>query len=343
MQDGQPLPDALSGLENIALQRFCWRGRNRHADRYRAAQELRDVLVRQTGDHPEAEHHVIAHSHGGNVALYAVGGDDKALSQVSVTTLGTPFLAMTPRPVPRWFIIIALIGTAIMIGNLWEWGFGQHEDESSRIAWLWLLYYSAFAALGTMAILFVGMSALLYRRAGTSGWFSLLRGTSVASEAPRVSSPSLADDRLFVVLAHGDEAAALLGTGVLASWILKKALSLLRPTLWLTLVAIVAFAFIPEDSSALIPASWLGLAPLVAISGFVFLLTFAYLPFGIDMLFWTLHAAVTGGPSPSGYTVGFQAGSPDGDGLAHSVYHDPQVIEIVASRIGSPPERTPGA
>lgn len=345
MQDGEPLPEAL--LDQLsgqtALRRFCWRGRNRHTDRAKAGADLEAELKELVETYPAAEHHVIAHSHGGNVAMYAVGNDDGALSDVRVTTLGTPFLSMVKRPVSRGLLALALFGSAVFLGNLLQWVFAVHEYETSSVAGLWLLYYSSASAIAVVAGLLLLISSFMYRRSTESGWLSLLRGRPVGAEAVRVSSPTLDDERLFVVRAQGDEAAALLGAGQLGSFLLRKALALGRSkaTKWIVGLALVAIILGPEEGTAAEVIAWIAVGPMIAISMAAFLLAFAYLPFGIDMLFWTMHAAVTASPSPQGYTAGFQAGSPgDDDGLAHSVYHDPEVIDVVVAQIETPQGQT---
>lgn len=151
-----------------------------------------------------------------------------------------------------------------------------------------------------------------------------------------MSSHSIDVERLFVVRANGDEAAGLLGAAQLASWVLTKALAVLRSrwVKWTVGIGFVAVVVLPEDGIAWEIVSWLAAGPMIAIYAVILLLTFAYLPFGIDMLFWTLHANVTAGPSPKGYGYGFQAGTAIEGGLAHSVYNDPEVIDAVVDWVG---------
>ena len=68
MQPGSALRNAISD-ENTAVLIFCWRGRNRQSDRDIGGKDLHEFIVRVVTRYPEAHHHVIGHSHGGNVAL----------------------------------------------------------------------------------------------------------------------------------------------------------------------------------------------------------------------------------------------------------------------------------
>ena len=332
MQDGQRLPDALGEPDGTLLRRFCWRGRNRHADRAEAAIELRAVLVDLTTRHPAAEHHVVAHSHGGNVVLDAVSGGGEALRGVTVTTLGTPFLSMKPRPVSKKVLAFATFVSVVFVANLVEL-LATERPFDSATDWIWLAYYGLWTLVAFLAITFFATSASMYRRATDVGWWDLLRGRSVDSEAGRVTARPIDDERLFIVTAQGDEAAALLGAGQLASWILKKTLagSGSRATVWILGLAFVLALLLPESGVV----SWIPVVPIILIPLFIFSLTFSYLPFGIDMLFWSLHADVTAGPAPQGYSAGFQAGGAIGDGLSHSAYDDPEVIGVVAARVDS--------
>lgn len=54
------------------FRRFRWSGKNRHKARSKAANELHDYLARNFNSWPKAKHFVVAHSHGGNIALYAM-------------------------------------------------------------------------------------------------------------------------------------------------------------------------------------------------------------------------------------------------------------------------------
>jgi pimeloyl-ACP methyl ester carboxylesterase len=88
-----------SKLPGIEFRPFKWSGENREADRRKAAIELANLLKREVLHDKHACHVVIAHSHGGNVALWALGQlPDDVRSQVAgLATLATPFLSFLPR------------------------------------------------------------------------------------------------------------------------------------------------------------------------------------------------------------------------------------------------------
>jgi hypothetical protein len=80
---------------------FRWSGMNWPAARYRAARRLRDHFSETASRYPEQPHYVVAHSHGGNVCLYALRDAEREGAEVpsGAVCLSTPFIAAQPRPV----------------------------------------------------------------------------------------------------------------------------------------------------------------------------------------------------------------------------------------------------
>ena len=66
------LSDSLG--PNVVFWRLRWSGRNSHTARFNAAKSLRDCLQKglENREWRDAKHFVVAHSHGGNVALMAL-------------------------------------------------------------------------------------------------------------------------------------------------------------------------------------------------------------------------------------------------------------------------------
>ena len=94
---------ALSG--KLLLTRFQWSGSNSHRARLHAGESLAAHLRDLIDTHPSAKHHVIAHSHGGNVAMYAMRDTSVAERMSSLVCLATPFITLNRR----------LIGTSISV------------------------------------------------------------------------------------------------------------------------------------------------------------------------------------------------------------------------------------
>lgn len=85
------IEERLSG-RSIGIERFVWSGGNSHQARIRAGLELRRFLRNQSRKHPQAKQVVIAHSHGGNVAMYGIRRVWPRLNLSAVICLGTPFV-----------------------------------------------------------------------------------------------------------------------------------------------------------------------------------------------------------------------------------------------------------
>jgi len=96
------LAPLIAGRRVIECRRFLWSGRNSLTDRAAAATALRAQLHETHGEFPGVPHAVIAHSHGGTVAVDALDGSQDAAPVVALlVTLGTPFVQLATRP-ERW-------------------------------------------------------------------------------------------------------------------------------------------------------------------------------------------------------------------------------------------------
>jgi hypothetical protein len=97
-QEGSPLRAHLTeALGEVSFEVFSWSGKNSVTARAKAAEGLRLHLYACIEKHPTGRQFIIGHSHGGNVALYALR-DAKLAQQVAGTIcLATPFLHITAR------------------------------------------------------------------------------------------------------------------------------------------------------------------------------------------------------------------------------------------------------
>lgn len=87
------------GVPAIEWRAFKWSGENSEIERRKASRLFADALQRELDAAPEACHVVIAHSHGGNVALWALGQLDETKRDkvAGLATMGTPFLHFAAR------------------------------------------------------------------------------------------------------------------------------------------------------------------------------------------------------------------------------------------------------
>ena len=81
----------------IVFRRFEWNGENGHHSRTQAGSSLASFLHEGVCLHPTATQFVVAHSHGGNVCLYALRDSTISAHISGIVCLSTPFLACRPR------------------------------------------------------------------------------------------------------------------------------------------------------------------------------------------------------------------------------------------------------
>jgi hypothetical protein len=83
--------------DQVDFEVFRWSGRNSHGARVRAGAALRQQLLLALQRHPSSRHIVIAHSHGGNVARYALRDPSLRRRVAGLVCLATPFVICDPR------------------------------------------------------------------------------------------------------------------------------------------------------------------------------------------------------------------------------------------------------
>src|SRR6266850_7150737 len=107
--------DELREAGVIIHPTFTWSGRNNHQSRMEAGKELA-AYIAALELHPSDRLFLVTHSHGGNVALYALGHPGSEERVEGIALLATPFLLFQPHD----FIYVGLkmspFGTAIAIG-----------------------------------------------------------------------------------------------------------------------------------------------------------------------------------------------------------------------------------
>jgi hypothetical protein len=111
---------------------FPWSGANTNRARLEAGMALSSHLKEVRELLPEARQVIIAHSHGGNIAIYAV--KRAGIQDISIVTLNTPFIQVTPREV---ILLIGVVlrelgvgfGAALTLGALWIFtsGIGYYQ------------------------------------------------------------------------------------------------------------------------------------------------------------------------------------------------------------------------
>lgn len=125
--------------KGYTVERVSWSGWNRYTARARGSVALGDHLDR----HPDVHHVVIAHSHGGNVAVRALDGDVRAIK--GVICFNTPFFTMLSRDAGIFENIVmwaAVAASLIPLGLGIRDGFGW---------WMVPLYLGIVVAAGMLS------------------------------------------------------------------------------------------------------------------------------------------------------------------------------------------------
>ena len=187
-------------IPGIEWRVFKWCGDNSEVERRRAAWAFGDALGRGLDTAPDACHVVIAHSHGGNVALWALGSLDETKRDrvAGLATMGTPFLHFAQRKlssIENWYLRSVLAGQ--------------------------LMFWFAICALPIVAVtsalerrglgaddLFAFAIATAGLVAGSKGWRELRRRAAELEQRRPVGPERLAS---FVALrSRGDEASRVI-------------------------------------------------------------------------------------------------------------------------------------
>jgi hypothetical protein len=127
------------------IDAFVWSGANSHAVRRQAGQSLAAFLARRAAAAPGRRHLLIAHSHGGNVALYALKLQPALAPTVAgIVTMATPFITVRRRQIHAAIRLLSwLVPPAVFIGT-----FVTLLSFASELPWLpfTILVTTAFVA-----------------------------------------------------------------------------------------------------------------------------------------------------------------------------------------------------
>lgn len=204
--------------QSVAFQTFAWSGRNTHAARLAAGTEFAEFIRGLVSNYPASEHFIIAHSHGGNVALYGLR-DETLLRHISgVVCLATPFIRTVPRnlaasAITMWNSVFLLIFAAPFLVLFGMFVGAVMENDALRELCLTLMMPTfgvlvAAAFLGTMVKIWGGAPEFALNAAA-----KLYHPIAVRQERvlDRLSLPITSGSRILSVSPLGDEAKGGLG------------------------------------------------------------------------------------------------------------------------------------
>jgi hypothetical protein len=212
----QPASQLRAALETafpgrLTFSAFEWSGQNSFKARFRAAQALAEALKEDAQEHPDCHHFIIGHSHGGNVALWALG-QRNLLERISgVACLSTPFFrlqkryygsrAIKPFPALRLPVILVSLAAAALAGVCFE---------------QWVGHRAANAAIWTVLIGCLFLYALLVVLAERQADVFISQGVY----------PAIQKERLCLIRHTGDEASAALSSASFFSWLFIQTIAI---------------------------------------------------------------------------------------------------------------------
>ena len=206
----------------VTLHWFPWSGRNSHARRMTAGKELAVFIASLRKDHPSVQVFIIAHSHGGNVALYSLKHlEPKKVD--GIVCLATPFLQFDPDRFDiagfpflpfavRYTAFIAVVAPLLF---LW---FGTRQLVMSALPGV---VVGLACVIGVIAYSAAG----LFARRLTD---RLLPSTDAHSKRLREAcdkyEPTVRNGQPVLILrTAADEVSAILSAGLLREWLLARA------------------------------------------------------------------------------------------------------------------------
>jgi hypothetical protein len=235
---------------------LLWSGANSIFVRDKTAHALAEQLSAEQAQHPEATQLVIAHSHGGNVALRGLHHLKQRNTSPScaesanplVVTLATPFIEVHPADFGRKpYFIRAAVLVAVWL-PLWTF-----EKADNLILWI-------FVVLASLLLLFLWWYWTSHRAPARQNKVRALSDATRSSEIALLHNP-----RLLIIRAVDDEASLSLAVGTIGNYFTGRAIAYLFYIVGL-LPGIILLVFVTQAEMRELlgwKVSWIGVAGTV--------------------------------------------------------------------------------
>ena len=251
------------------IEPLLWSGANSISVRDKTAQVLAEYLSAEHAEHPRDTQLVIAHSHGGNIALRALHHLQKYDAARShgadganplIVTLATPFIEIHQADFghrPSYIRAAVLLAMLYLLQLFVVVVFPSAHSDIPMSAPTELSFFASliFLAVVALPILLMGWYWIQKRAAARQNQVEALRDATRLGEAE-------AAQRLLVIRAIDDEASLILALGAILNYITVRSITLVYwitttlavsvPLLWLT------FFFVAHRSPWNLPPSWYG-------------------------------------------------------------------------------------
>jgi hypothetical protein len=188
---------------------FTWSGKNSHRARTKAAVDLQQHIREIKQRHPRDEHFLVAHSHGGNVCLYALRDVEIHSCITGTITMSTPFIVCRRRNLgasSAAAITVFFLGILMLIGTV----------QFANVPIVPRSFLLVGALLGSL-VMMGGLDSLLRR--------ILFKGKShtdiYASWRDSFALPKLSATELLIVRSTGYEATGALAVSHVVAWALS--------------------------------------------------------------------------------------------------------------------------
>ena len=337
IREGSPMADALEAA-GIAHEPFVWSGGNSHRARIKAATDLAERLREDKRD--GVRQAVVAHSHGGNIAVHAVWRlMNTRDGSIPVVTLATPFLFANLRSLHRMVLVAAGLQAFVTLAVVTGFAIvAPFEGNQADGPWWVLLFFSAMWVVVVVQL----VCCVIWMRRHGRPW----RRDAQERLIGLVQTPDATDAGLLVVRAAEDEASTSLALAQLTGWLAATAARLSRPQSWMRLYGALAAAGLgmallsrPDLEEVVyyvlvIGINVAGLLSLALVSAPALL----SLSHGADGPTTSLFAFVSAEATPPGRHLVIQRPIRDAtkQGLSHSsLYDDEQVLGWVIDHVTS--------
>lgn len=141
------------GLLSVEIRPLHWSGANSDNDRLDGARRLGAMINELSAG--GQRYAIVAHSHGGNVAMEAIAGAARRNGLTGVVTFGTPFfvrrLKLVPRIVAAFQILLGLTMTPILLAYIGLFVSYADKLSASQLATA-VLFFGGIAALCVWAL-----------------------------------------------------------------------------------------------------------------------------------------------------------------------------------------------